>query len=149
MAGGVVGGVAIGQVDERVDVGSLTGGPAPKDQLVLGRGAVHHEPDPVADPRLLRERHDLLLLGHELALPLLFSAMVFMAASFSFRLTRLGGVPQLVVLAVLSGIGVYFLNTATEALGRSGLLPTPLAAVAPALGAILLGMTLLFHEEDG
>ena len=75
--------------------------------------------------------------------------MVFMAASFSFRLTRLGGVPQLVLAAVMSGFAVYFLGYVTQALGQSGLLPTPLAAVAPALAAILLGMTLLFHEEDG
>ena len=60
-----------------------------------------------------------------LALPLLFSAMVFMAASFSFRFSRLGGVPQLVLAAVLSGFGVYFLDTMTEALGRSGILPYP------------------------
>jgi lipopolysaccharide export system permease protein len=84
-----------------------------------------------------------------LALPLLFSAMVFMAASFSFRLTRLGGIPQLVLAAVMSGFAVYFLGYVTQALGQSGILPTPLAAVAPALAAILLGMTLLFHEEDG
>ena len=37
----------------------------------------------------------------------------------------------------------------TEALGRSGILPTALAAIAPSAAAILLGMTLLFHEEDG
>jgi lipopolysaccharide export system permease protein len=84
-----------------------------------------------------------------LALPLLFSAMVFMAASFSFRLTRLGGISKLVLAATLSGIAVYFMGEMTRALGQSGILPTPLAAVAPAAAAILLGMTLLFHEEDG
>ena len=84
-----------------------------------------------------------------LALPLLFSAMVFMAASFSLRLARLGRVSQLVVAAVLSGFGVYFLGDLTRALGQSGILPAPLAAVAPAAAATLLGMTLLFHEEDG
>jgi len=84
-----------------------------------------------------------------LALPLLFSAMVFMAASFSLRLARLGGLPQLVLAAVLSGFGVYFLGDLTRALGQSGILPPPLAAVAPAAAALLVGMTLLFHEEDG
>ena len=84
-----------------------------------------------------------------LALPLLFSAMVFMAASFSFRFTRLGGVPRLILAAVLSGFGVYYLGGVTQALGLSGILPTPLAALAPSAAAILLGMTLLFHEEDG
>jgi len=84
-----------------------------------------------------------------LALPLLFSAMVFMAASFAMRLARLGGLPQLILAAVLSGFGVYFLGDVTRALGQSGILPTPLAAIAPAAAATLFGMTLLFHEEDG
>jgi len=84
-----------------------------------------------------------------LALPLLFSAMVFMAASFSLRLARLGGLPKLILAAILSGFGVYFLGDVTGALGQSGILPTPLAALAPAAAASLLGMTLLFHEEDG
>jgi lipopolysaccharide export system permease protein len=84
-----------------------------------------------------------------LSLPLLFCAMVFMAASFSLRLARLGGTSRLVLAAVLSGFGVYFLGDVTGALGQSGILPTPLAALAPAAAASLLGMTLLFHEEDG
>jgi lipopolysaccharide export system permease protein len=37
----------------------------------------------------------------------------------------------------------------TQALGESGILPTALAASAPAAAAILLGMTLVFHQEDG
>lgn len=84
-----------------------------------------------------------------MTLPVLFAAMVFMAASFSLRLTRLGGLPQLVLLAALSGFAVYFFSDLTEALGISGILPAPLAAAAPALAAILIGMTLLFHQEDG
>src|SRR5258705_12220273 len=84
-----------------------------------------------------------------LALPVLFSAMVFMAASFSLRLARLGGGPQLVLAAVLSGVGVYFPGEMPPAPGQSGILPTPLPPLAPAAAAILLGMTLLFHEEDG
>jgi lipopolysaccharide export system permease protein len=84
-----------------------------------------------------------------LALPVLYAAMVFMAASFSFHLVRLGGQARLLIVAILSGFGVYFLGDLTRALGQSGLLPPPLAAVAPAAAALLLGMTLLFHEEDG
>jgi len=84
-----------------------------------------------------------------LTLPLLLSAMVLMAASFSLRLARLGGVPQLVIAAALSGFAVYFLGDVTQALGISGILPTPLAAMAPAAVALLIGLTLLFYEEDG
>jgi lipopolysaccharide export system permease protein len=84
-----------------------------------------------------------------LALPLLFAAMVFMAASFSLRLTRGGGLPRVIVISALSGFGVYFFSDLTRALGQSGILPVLLAATAPTAASILIGMTLVFHQEDG
>jgi len=84
-----------------------------------------------------------------LALPALFAAMVFMAASFSVKLTRGGGLPRVVIVSALSGFGVYFFSDVTRALGQTGILPVMLAATAPALAAILIGMTLVFHQEDG
>jgi lipopolysaccharide export system permease protein len=84
-----------------------------------------------------------------LALPALFAAMVFMAASFSLRLGRSGGLPRMVLISALSGFGVYFFSDLTRALGQSGIVPIFLAATAPALASILIGMTLVFHQEDG
>jgi len=84
-----------------------------------------------------------------LVLPAMLAAMVFMAASFSLRLARLGGMGRVVLYSALSGFGVYFFGDVTQALGISGILPIPLAAAAPAAVAILLGMTLVFHQEDG
>ncbi|HEY2070056.1 MAG TPA: LPS export ABC transporter permease LptG [Rhizomicrobium sp.] len=84
-----------------------------------------------------------------LILPAMFAAMVFMAASFSLRLARLGGMTRVIVLSALSGFGIYFFASVTQALGDTGALPIALAACAPATAAILLGMTLVFHQEDG
>jgi lipopolysaccharide export system permease protein len=84
-----------------------------------------------------------------LALPFLFAAMVFMAASFSLRLGRSGGLPRVVLISALSGFGVYFFSDLTRALGQSGIVPVLLAATAPSLASILIGMTLVFHQEDG
>ncbi|HVV65274.1 MAG TPA: LPS export ABC transporter permease LptG [Rhizomicrobium sp.] len=84
-----------------------------------------------------------------LALPVLFAAMVFMAASFSLRLQRGGGMPRVILISALSGFGVYFFSDLTRALGQSGILPVLLAATSPALASILIGMTLVFHQEDG
>jgi lipopolysaccharide export system permease protein len=84
-----------------------------------------------------------------LILPAMFAAMVFMAASFSLRLARLGGMSRVIVLSALSGFGIYFFAEMTQALGEGGILPIALAACAPATAAILLGMTLVFHQEDG
>lgn len=91
----------------------------------------------------------LLYYDSLLMLPALFAAMVLVAASFSLRLARLGGLGRIVVWSALAGFGVYFLSALTRALGESGILPVPLAAAAPATAAILLGMALLFHLEDG
>jgi lipopolysaccharide export system permease protein len=84
-----------------------------------------------------------------LALPAMFAAMVFMAASFSLRLARLGGLGRVIVQSALAGFGVYFFGNVTQALGITGILPVALAAAAPATAAILIGMTLVFHQEDG
>ena len=84
-----------------------------------------------------------------LVMPALFAAMVFMAASFSLRLARLGGLMQVILYSALAGFGVYFFSNVATAMGESGILPVALAASAPAAAAILLGMTLVFHQEDG
>lgn len=91
----------------------------------------------------------LLYYESLLMLPALFAAMVLLAASFSLRLARLGGLGRIVVWSALAGFGVYFLSALTRALGESGILPVPLAAAAPAAAGILLGMAILFHLEDG
>jgi lipopolysaccharide export system permease protein len=91
----------------------------------------------------------LLYFDTLLALPAMFAAMVFMAASFSLRLARLGGLGRVIVQSALAGFGVYFFGNVTQALGQTAILPIALAAAAPATAAILIGMTLVFHQEDG
>lgn len=90
-----------------------------------------------------------LYLYSLLALPALFAAMVFIAASFSLRVSRNGGLGRVVLMGALCGFGVYFCSEMATALGRSNILPALLAATAPALAAILVGMSLVFHQEDG
>jgi len=90
-----------------------------------------------------------LYLYSLLSLPVLLAAMVFMAASFSLKLSRAGGLGRVVLISALSGFGVYFFTDLTRALGQSAILPAWLAATAPAAAAILIGMTLVFHQEDG
>jgi lipopolysaccharide export system permease protein len=83
------------------------------------------------------------------ALPALFAAMVFMAASFSLKLGREAGVAKVILFSAACGFGVYFFQDLTIVLGRSGAVPILLAATAPALASILIGMTLIFSHEDG
>ncbi|MBA2590127.1 MAG: LPS export ABC transporter permease LptG [Alphaproteobacteria bacterium] len=83
------------------------------------------------------------------ALPALFAAMVFMAATFSLRLGREGGLLRVILLSAACGFGVFFFQDLTTVLGRSGAVPILLAATAPALASILIGMTFVFSQEDG
>jgi lipopolysaccharide export system permease protein len=82
-------------------------------------------------------------------LPALFAAMVFMAASFSLRSGREGGLARAILFSVAAGFAVYFFERLTETMGRSGAVPVWLAATAPAIASILIGMTLVFSREDG
>lgn len=84
-----------------------------------------------------------------LATPLLLCTMVLVGAVFSLRTSRLGGLVQLVLGGVFAGFLLYFLSDLSLALGLSGVLPPFLAAWSPAIVAMLLGLAVLFHLEDG
>lgn len=85
----------------------------------------------------------------ELALPLLMAAMVLVAAGFTMRHVRFGGTGKMVMAAMLSGFGIFFLRNFAQALGDSGQIPIALAAWSPPVAAVMLSLGLLLHLEDG
>jgi lipopolysaccharide export system permease protein len=90
-----------------------------------------------------------LWLQMELAQPLLLAAMVLIAAGFTMRHVRFGKTGVMVLYAVLSGFGIFFLRNFSQALGENGQIPVLLAAWSPPLAAVLLALSLLLHLEDG
>lgn len=84
-----------------------------------------------------------------LALPLLLSAMVVIAATFALRPPRRGGVTFVIVIGVVVGFVLYFLSNFVFALGLSGKLPLILAAWTPTTVCLMLGVATLLHLEDG
>jgi lipopolysaccharide export system permease protein len=84
-----------------------------------------------------------------LATPVMFAAMSVLAAAFSLRLIRLGGLAVMAGSGVITGFAIFFLNEFCRALGKSGALPPFAAAWAPPLIALLAGFTLLCYTEDG
>ncbi|MCE9651093.1 MAG: LPS export ABC transporter permease LptG [Parvibaculum sp.] len=84
-----------------------------------------------------------------LATPVLLCTMVLVGAVFSLRTSRLGGLVQLVLGGVFAGFVLYFVSDLSLALGLSGVLPPFLAAWSPAIVAMMLGLAVLFHLEDG
>jgi lipopolysaccharide export system permease protein len=84
-----------------------------------------------------------------LARPLLFAAMVIIAASFSLRMQRRGGTGMMIAGGVAAGFILYFMSDVIFALGLSATIPVSLAAWSPAFISCLLGVSLLLHLEDG
>lgn len=84
-----------------------------------------------------------------LAVPLLLSAMVLVAASFSLRPARRGGIAVLIGSGVIFGFLLFFLSDVVLALGLSATIPTVLAAWTPAGFSLLIGLAVLLHLEDG
>ncbi|WP_298720745.1 LPS export ABC transporter permease LptG [uncultured Ferrovibrio sp.] len=84
-----------------------------------------------------------------LALPVLLCGMFLVAASFSLRLTRRGGIGFMLAGGVGTGFLLYFSVELTQPFGLNGTLPVPLAAWAPTAVFFMLGTSLLFHLEDG
>ncbi len=82
--------------------------------------------------------------------PILYCAMVLLAALFSLQPNqRSGGMLGRVGGGVATGFLLYFMSKVVYALGLSQSIPQVLAAWAPALGASLAGLGGLFHLEDG
>ena len=93
--------------------------------------------------------HHKLQLHRLLATPLLFAAIVLLAASFSLRPQRRGRVGLVIFSGVLTGFLLYFLSNFVFALGLSAKIPIVLAAWTPAGVTLMLGITTLLHLEDG
>jgi lipopolysaccharide export system permease protein len=79
----------------------------------------------------------------------LFAAMSIIAAAFSLRLARLGGLAGLAGAGVAFGFVFFFFNAFAGALAGAGVIPLGAAAWAPPLVALLSGLTLLCYTEDG
>lgn len=84
-----------------------------------------------------------------LASPILLCAMLLIAASFSLRLTRRGGIGLTLAGGVAAGFLLYFSVEVMQPFGLNGTLPVQLAAWAPTAIFAMLGISLLFHLEDG
>ncbi len=84
-----------------------------------------------------------------LAKPLLLCAMVLIAATFGLHFSRMGSSTRLILMAIVTGLTLFFFTDLMNTVGAIGLLPPPLAAWAPSTIATLIGITLLLHQEDG
>ena len=84
-----------------------------------------------------------------LALPLLFVAMVLLAATVSLTFARFGQNGKVILGGVLAGFVLYVLTKLVITFGSNGLVSPFIAAWSPAFVATLIGVTVLLHQEDG
>lgn len=84
-----------------------------------------------------------------LSRPFMLAAMVLLAAAFSLRFFRFGGVQKMVLGGVTSGFLLYVLSKVTEDLSKAELMHPMGAAWLPVLVGGLTGFVALLYQEDG
>ena len=96
------------------------------------------------DATRYRLQYDILI-----ARPLLFVAMVLVAASVSLRFVRFGGVAKMIGGGVVAGFLLYVTTELMRDLGNAGIVRPVVAAWLPAAVGSLLGSLALLYQEDG
>jgi len=84
-----------------------------------------------------------------IAEPLLLCGMVMIAAGFAMRHVRRGGTLLILAMGVGASFALYVFSDIVHALGLSARIPVELAAWAPAVVVLLIGLSMLVHLEDG
>jgi lipopolysaccharide export system permease protein len=86
--------------------------------------------------------------GTLLMLPWLCAALVLIAAVIAWRPTRLSNLGPLILLGVVAGFVVFFVNNFLQALGGSGQIPVWLAVLSPTLLTAAAGSLAVLQIED-
>ncbi len=88
-------------------------------------------------------------LAKLMALPILLTGSLFIAFAFTAGYRRTNKYGLSVVTAVVLGFLVFVVTEMADRAGSSGALDPMLAAVGPAVVAIVIGLTVLLRKEDG
>lgn len=84
-----------------------------------------------------------------MARPVMFVAMVLIAAAVSLRFFRFGGVAPMILGGVAAGFLLYVGAKLADDLASAGLIHVLPAAWGPGVAASVLGFMVLLHQEDG
>jgi lipopolysaccharide export system permease protein len=84
-----------------------------------------------------------------LARPLMLAAMVLVAACFSLRFFRMGGIEYMVSGGVVAGFVLYVATKVVSDLGGAGFISAPVAGWSPGMVGCLFGVYVLLQQEDG
>lgn len=84
-----------------------------------------------------------------LALPLVLCGALFIAFAFTAGYRRDTSLGPAVLYGVVLGFVVFVITEMADRAGSTGVLDPTFAAVGPALVAMVIGLTVLLHKEDG
>ena len=84
-----------------------------------------------------------------LALPLVLTGSLFIAFAFTAGYRRSSNYGPAVLYGVVLGFVVFVITEMADRAGSTGVLDPTFAAVGPAFVAIVIGVTVLLHKEDG
>lgn len=84
-----------------------------------------------------------------LTLPALLVGSLFIAFAFTAGYRRSGGYGVTVLYGIVLGFVVFVITELADRAGSAGVLEPALAAAGPAFVAIVIGVTVLLHKEDG
>ena len=84
-----------------------------------------------------------------LARPFMLAAMVLLAAAFSLRFVRFGGVQKMVLGGIASGFLLYVMSKLSDDLSNAELIPPIVAAWMPVAVGAMTGFVVLLYQEDG
>lgn len=91
----------------------------------------------------------LLKYQELLARPLMLASMVLVAACFSLRFFRMGGIEYMVSGGVAAGFMLYVATKVVGDLGGAGFLSASVAGWSPAIVGCMFGVYVLLQQEDG
>ena len=84
-----------------------------------------------------------------LALPLVLVGSLFIAFAFTAGYRRSSSYGPAVLYGIVLGFVVFVITEMADRAGSTGVLEPTFAAVGPAFVAIVIGVTVLLHKEDG
>ncbi|MEO5805116.1 LptF/LptG family permease [Devosia sp.] len=84
-----------------------------------------------------------------LALPLVLAGSLFIAFAFTAGYRRSDKYGIAILYGIVLGFVVFVITEMADRAGSSGVLDPAFAAIGPAFVAIVIGVTVLLHKEDG
>lgn len=94
------------------------------------------------------KRH-IVWFHQQIALPMFMGVLVLLVAAFTMRHSRIQSAGLMILLSLMTSFGLYFVRNFAQILAENNQMAPLLAAWLPVFVGFGVGMSVLFHTEDG